>query len=207
MAYCKNCGAKISDTALFCTACGAPQGKQDAAPAAENEMDFEKAVLESAGIYDEDIQMFETAEQTISEEEKQGFQKEETKPEPEPDFSGIHTVPEPVYSEPVMRQEPQAPSSDTIPPALRPITTAGYLGIFLLMAIPVVNLLLLIIWACGGCRKVNKRNFARAAWILILILFILNLAVTATAFLVLGPDRIFDLIDELRHILVLNFIK
>jgi len=43
-----------------------------------------------------------------------------------------------------------------------PISTKGYIGIWLLMMIPVVNLLLLIVWACGGCRKINKRNFARS---------------------------------------------
>ena len=37
-----------------------------------------------------------------------------------------------------------------------PITTGGYIGIFLLMLLPLINLILLIIWACGGCQKVNK---------------------------------------------------
>lgn len=44
-----------------------------------------------------------------------------------------------------------------------PISTGGYFGIFFLMMIPLLNLLMLILWACGGCRKNNKRNFARAA--------------------------------------------
>ncbi|MEG1557901.1 MAG: zinc-ribbon domain-containing protein [Oscillospiraceae bacterium] len=49
------------------------------------------------------------------------------------------------------------------------ITTGGYIGICLLLLIPVVNLLLLIIWACGGCKKYNKRNLARSALILMLV--------------------------------------
>jgi hypothetical protein len=43
-----------------------------------------------------------------------------------------------------------------------PVSTGGYFGILFLMMLPVVNLLLMILWACGGCRKVNKRNLARA---------------------------------------------
>lgn len=38
-----------------------------------------------------------------------------------------------------------------------------------LLLIPILNLLLLIVWACGGCRKVNKQNFAKAMllWMLV----------------------------------------
>ena len=63
-----------------------------------------------------------------------------------------------------------------------PISTGGYIGIMLLLAIPVINLLCLIIWACGGCSKVNKRNFARAVlfWMLIGIIIsgLIFLAIT-----------------------------
>ena len=50
-----------------------------------------------------------------------------------------------------------------------PITTGGYIGIMLLMCIPVLGIVLAIIWALGGCKKVNKRNLARAALIMMLI--------------------------------------
>ncbi|MDY4977170.1 MAG: zinc ribbon domain-containing protein [Clostridia bacterium] len=42
-----------------------------------------------------------------------------------------------------------------------PITAWGYIGILVLMAIPVIGWLFAIVWACGGCRKLNKRNLAR----------------------------------------------
>lgn len=64
---------------------------------------------------------------------------------------------QPVYAVPVtVRQE-------------EPISTGEYIGIFLLMIVPLVNLICLLIWACGGCKKVNKRNLARAMLVLILI--------------------------------------
>ncbi len=50
-----------------------------------------------------------------------------------------------------------------------PITAGGYIGIMLLMCIPVVGLVLMIVWACGGCRKVNKRNLAKASLIMMVI--------------------------------------
>ena len=69
-----------------------------------------------------------------------------------------------------------AAEEDFIPPKgskYEPISTRGYFGIWLLMLVPFLNLILLIVWACGGCRKVNKRNYARAtiiAWVIVLIL-------------------------------------
>jgi len=78
--------------------------------------------------------------------------------------STIQAAPSP----PVVRQPAIASSvtdADFIPTKTsryEPIGTRGYIGIWLLLMIPAINLLLLIVWACGGCRKINKRNFARA---------------------------------------------
>lgn len=50
-----------------------------------------------------------------------------------------------------------------------PISTGSYMLMFLLLMIPIVNVLCLIIWACGGSNKRNKVNLSRAMlfWILI----------------------------------------
>lgn len=37
------------------------------------------------------------------------------------------------------------------------------------MCIPVIGLIFIIVWTCGGCRKVNKKSFARATLITIAI--------------------------------------
>jgi hypothetical protein len=78
---------------------------------------------------------------------------------------------------------PQAQSANATTPAQaaayreEPISTGGYFGILFLLAIPALNLLLLMIWACGGCRKVNKRNFARAVLLWCVIGGILSLLI------------------------------
>lgn len=58
-----------------------------------------------------------------------------------------------------------------------PITTWGYIGIMLLMCIPVVGLILMLVWAFGGCKKVNKRNLARASLIMAAIGLIFSLVI------------------------------
>lgn len=58
-----------------------------------------------------------------------------------------------------------------------PIGTLGWLGIMLLLLIPIVNIVLLIVWAVGGCQKAVKRSFARATLIFLVISIILGLVV------------------------------
>lgn len=56
-----------------------------------------------------------------------------------------------------------------------PITVGGYLGVFLLMLLPGINVVLLIVWACGGTKRQNLRNFARAALIILFFAVVLFL--------------------------------
>ncbi len=56
-----------------------------------------------------------------------------------------------------------------------PITMGGYIGIMLLMCIPLVGVVLALIWAFGGCKKINKRNFARAMLVFMAITLVLSL--------------------------------
>ena len=69
-----------------------------------------------------------------------------------------------------------APSDGEPTGRYAPIGTLSWIGIFLLLLIPVVNIVLLIVWAAGGCQKATKRSFARATLIFIVISIILGMA-------------------------------
>jgi len=56
-----------------------------------------------------------------------------------------------------------------------PISALGFIGIYLLMLLPLINFILIIIWAAGGCRKINKRNWARANLIMIAVGIVLSI--------------------------------
>ena len=73
-------------------------------------------------------------------------------------------APQPQPQQPYVQQPQYAPIYTE-----EPISTGAYIGIFFLLMIPVVNLICLIIWACGGCNKKNKTNLSRAllVWMLI----------------------------------------
>lgn len=94
------------------------------------------------------------------------------------------------------------PEKDMRPPKgtrYAPMGVGAFLGMILLMMIPVVNLILLIVWACGGCRNQNKRNYARAMLILMAIVFILDIALMAllVSLGVLTPDTFYDIASSL----------
>jgi predicted nucleic acid-binding Zn ribbon protein len=49
------------------------------------------------------------------------------------------------------------------------MSVSGFVVSSILMAIPVIGWLICIIWACGGCKNHNRRNFARSYLIFLAI--------------------------------------
>lgn len=187
MSYCINCGMKLADGVRFCTGCGTsvPSAEATEVSPPQNEPIETTAGQTQAptlGASAEVVQSVAPVPQPVY-----------TPPAQQP------TVPvypvavpagTPVYTSSATAQQPRhTPPATSVgpvyaagmpnvqgveppPPAgsrYAPVTTGGFIGIFLLMLIPVVNFILLIVWACGGCRKVNKTNLARAMLVLMLL--------------------------------------
>lgn len=68
-----------------------------------------------------------------------------------------------------------AASAQSVSGPTAPMSVKDYVIMFLLLAIPFANLILLIVWATSSTTNVNKRNYARAVCIMILIGFLLSL--------------------------------
>lgn len=64
-----------------------------------------------------------------------------------------------------------------------PLSTGSYFLMFLLMAIPIVNLVFLIYWAVGKQVNVNRKNFSRAALIYVIIGMVLAVVFAVMIFL------------------------
>lgn len=84
-------------------------------------------------------------------------------PQPQPQQQAQQAYAQQPYTQPQPQYAPAPVYTE------EPISTGGYIGIFFLLMLPVINLILLIVWACGGCNKKNKTNLARAmlVWMLI----------------------------------------
>ena len=157
--YCTDCGAPIEEGKQTCDKCGAPAPDAQTAQAAP---ETSQAVPQSEA----------PRRQPTPVERPAGFQ---SAPEAGAQVA-YQAPPQSAFARPE-RWRPE-PDGETEPPyksKYEPITAGGYVGIALLMAIPGIGLLLTIIWALGGCRKVNKRNLARAALVLLLFSVLISL--------------------------------
>ncbi|MBP3485505.1 MAG: zinc ribbon domain-containing protein [Oscillospiraceae bacterium] len=100
------------------------------------------------------------------------------------------TMPPPAY------QPAAAYGADAPPPKgskYEPITTGGYIGIMLLMCIPIVGQILMIIWAFAA-RKVNKRSLARASLIMLVVMLIISFLIGLAVKSLFG--KVVDIIEE-----------
>lgn len=63
----------------------------------------------------------------------------------------------------------------------RPISAWGYIGYQILFSLPILGLILMIVFACSN-ENVNRRNYARAN----LILIVISAIFTVVAFILVG---------------------
>ena len=68
---------------------------------------------------------------------------------------------------------PPQPVSYAAQQANPPLSVGQYLGMYLLMCVPILNIVLLFMWAFGSAVNLNKKNYARA----VLILFAVSVVI------------------------------
>lgn len=146
--FCENCGNKLIEGSKFCGKCGARTKPLQAS--------FSEAEAGSA-------QAAPTAQQSYSPPTRQAPPAQQSyRP--------------PVQQTPAAQQpyKPQQDAGSYMESQLNaPLRVGQYIGMFLLLAIPIANLVLLLVWAFSGSVNQNKKNFARASLILSLIALVL----------------------------------
>lgn len=195
--FCPNCGAPINGM-KFCMTCGT--NVEEIVTAAEPETVISETTVSEAPIADT------VAEEKEEEAVMMGFAAEEVAEAP---------APQPVLQPQPMPTPVPAPQSQPMPApvptvyqkpvdaapkagsAYEPISTAGYIGIFLLMGVPVIGLIFLIVWACGGCQKISKRNFSRAILILLLITIVVLTVLGVAGYIF--TDMLVNAINDLAY--------
>ncbi len=185
--FCTNCGAVLSDTRKFCTECGTPvpedsinEGRSAQTSTANlSTPDTTHTVQEKSTIQDTKIQQTPQQTQQQAQQATQQTQRQQT----QTNYQQSNYQQTPTYQQSTQYQ--QQTSYQQMPPLqnndaviipgskYEPISTWGYIGIMLLMCIPVVGFILVLVWAFGGCRKLNKRNLARASLIMTVISIII----------------------------------
>ncbi len=83
---------------------------------------------------------------------------------------------------PVSQYTPVQPANSNPELDTTPISMWGYLGYLIILAIPCVNLICAIIFAVGGSKNVNLRNFGRGQ----LLYFALSLILSIVMMIAMG---------------------
>lgn len=157
--FCTGCGMELTDGLMFCTGCGTkvPEGAPAEAPAVKEEIPAEEKVVK------------EPVMVQAQPEQQQQYIPPQQQPPPQ----------QTAYTQPPLPRE--ILDSDIKGTKYEPISAWGFIGIMLLMCIPIVGILLVIIWACGGCRKLCKRSLARATLIMAAIGLVISLIIGIAA--------------------------
>ena len=147
--FCEKCGKELPANSKFCSGCGAQ---------------IEPVAAE--------VQETPAAEAV---------------PAPEPEPVPIPApIPAPPKAEP--RMEKEQPTTKPIRVEqnvqyneknnlIKPLSIGSYIGMFILLWIPVVNLIVLLVWSFSDTVNINKKNFSIAILIMILIGIILGIVV------------------------------
>lgn len=176
---CPNCNAQLDESKKFCTECGKKlpvmeeqQPDEIALQATQKFSIQEDKNLEEAvkAVFQKDDEAEEETTRKKSRKQKKQKkleEKENKEQQTKVDFSAL-----------------AGSALDDSP--YEPISAWGFIGILALFAIPVIGWIFAIIWACGGCRKLNKRNLARG-YLIILALIAVFAACAFLAFWKIAP--------------------
>jgi len=86
-----------------------------------------------------------------------------------------YASPQPTYTQPAYTQPAYSQQKFGQTQGVPPLSVGGYIWMFLLLCIPIVNVILLLVWSFGGNVNQNKKNFARATLLLIVIGVVLSI--------------------------------
>ena len=74
---------------------------------------------------------------------------------------------------------PQYGVGPMIPEEYKPISAWGYFGYEILFSIPIIGFIFLLIFALGGTRNINVKNFARSYFCILILVIIFAVLVAA----------------------------
>ncbi len=184
---CKNCGVEIESSTEFCPSCGT---KVDTVAEVFGE---EKGTFVETSTFPGDEKVEKVAEEKVVNVEEVVPEPVTVAPQPEPapvSASPVEPVqaqpqpvqqpvqPQPVQAQP-MQPQPEQPRQGQMPqdqgPVVektdKPMTVMGWILTFFLLSIPVINIIMILVWAFSRKTNTSKRTFIQASliWTLLLI--------------------------------------
>jgi len=162
--FCNNCGAQLEDQAIFCSECGTKtaqagggQAKAQSSPVTPRP----RPVPQAAPTPQANPRPVQPAAPTP-----------QANPRPvQPAAPAPQANPRPVQPQQgvVQQAPPTYNQAAAVSPLDAPLGVMSYVGMFLLMSIPLVNFIVMLMWLFGSNVNKNKKNFAIAIVIMTII--------------------------------------
>lgn len=194
MINCPFCGVELPDDTKFCTACGtkieavAPQTPAEPVEEAVEVATEVEAPVEAVASEPISEPAAEPSAPTANETYIEPTPAPAPIPAPVPFVAPVQPTPQPTAQPTAQTAKADAPS----------MKIGSWLLTFLLLIIPVVDIVMIILWACGKSKYKCKVAFARAFLIVSLALGIL-LAAGIIVLLILFRDNLNDIIDVFKE--------
>jgi hypothetical protein len=181
--FCEKCGVNQPDNAVFCQNCGSKMGETanpqtkstnqsipESKPAPQERPEVQSVQPEAKSIQPQTYPIPPKGVPQDKAAQPQGVPSQAIPVQPQ----GAKSFQQPVY---------QVGANDSLS---APLGVGSYLGMFILMAIPLVNIVALIMWLVGSTTNKNKKNFAIAAILFSIIMIAISIVLIglSAAFLV-----------------------
>lgn len=180
--FCEKCGVKQPDNAVFCSSCGNQMGNKSAGqPKAKP---VQPKPVAPRPVAPQPVKPAAPAPQVAPRQVPQAA-PQAVPPRQVPQQQAVPPQAQRPVAQPVY-QQPQA-QPQRLDPLTQPLSVGGYMGMFLLMAIPFVNFIMMLIWLFGSNTNKNKKNFAIAMVLFTIIMIVLSFLLSGIIGAILYP--------------------
>ena len=221
---CKNCNHEIDNGAMFCTYCGTPveQASEPETQPVENTAaeEVQQNPYENVQTAQPEVNNVKQAtQQTTADSQPQ--QNPYSSPQYGQQFTNAPNNAYGAnegkygnqyqnynngYNQQYNAQYQQTYNAQPVPPVIpsygtpetQPVSVGGWVGVMLLSCLPLINLIMLFVWAFSSSTKKSLKNYARAALIMFLIVAVITV-IASVVLIACGVNIFSELFSQVNY--------
>ena len=221
---CKNCNHEIDNGAMFCTYCGTPveQVSEPETQPVENTAaeEVQQNPYENVQTAQPEVNnVQQAAQQTTADSQPQ--QNPYSSPQYGQQFTNAPNNAYGAnqgkygnqyqnynngYNQQYNAQYQQTYNAQPVPPVIpsygtpetQPVSVGGWIGVMLLSCLPLINLIMLFVWAFSSSTKKSLKNYARAALIMFLIVAVITV-IASVVLIACGVNIFSELFNQVNY--------
>ena len=221
---CKNCNHEIDNGAMFCTYCGTPveQVSEPETQPVENTAaeEVQQNPYENVQTAQPEVNNVQQATQQTT-ADSQSQQNPYSSPQYGQQFTNAPNNAYGAnqgkygnqyqnynngYNQQYNAQYQQTYNAQPVPPVIpsygtpetQPVSVGGWIGVMLLSCLPLINLIMLFVWAFSSSTKKSLKNYARATLIMFLIVAVITV-IASVVLIACGVNIFSELFNQVNY--------